>query len=180
MPPHPLTNFEIQKYYQNEPKFTGVYSRNNLPRNNLIKDRAYLINLDEYKSVETHWIALFQPENIDPQDVPRTSHSNLHRMSPKDSIRPSRECPDRTSWGRPEMTSRGLSNLMFKGRPQEVDSGRPQDFLRSSPGRSSKYSHLDVPKFLLTFLSELIAFQHSRCTENPVKLLRWSIFCEIS
>ena len=32
MPPHPLTNFEIQKYYQNEPKFNGVYSRNNLPK----------------------------------------------------------------------------------------------------------------------------------------------------
>ena len=29
MPPHPLTNFEIQTYYQNEPKFNGVYSRNN-------------------------------------------------------------------------------------------------------------------------------------------------------
>ena len=29
MPPHPLTNFEIQKYYENEPKFNGVYSRNN-------------------------------------------------------------------------------------------------------------------------------------------------------
>ena len=31
MPPHSLTNFEIQKYYQNEPKFNGVFSRNNLP-----------------------------------------------------------------------------------------------------------------------------------------------------
>ena len=31
MPSHPLTNFEIQKFYQNEPKFNGVYSRNNLP-----------------------------------------------------------------------------------------------------------------------------------------------------
>ena len=31
MPPHPLTNFEIQKYYENEPKFNGVYSRDNLP-----------------------------------------------------------------------------------------------------------------------------------------------------
>ena len=30
MPPHPLTHFEIQKYYENEPKFNGVYSRNNL------------------------------------------------------------------------------------------------------------------------------------------------------
>ena len=35
MPPHPLTNFEIQKYYQNKPKFNGVYSRNNLSK---IKD----------------------------------------------------------------------------------------------------------------------------------------------
>ena len=30
MPPHPLTNFEIQKYYQNELMFNGVYSRHNL------------------------------------------------------------------------------------------------------------------------------------------------------
>ena len=34
MPPHPLTNFEIQKYYQNEPRFNGVYSKNNLPGKN--------------------------------------------------------------------------------------------------------------------------------------------------
>ena len=45
MPPYPLTNFEIQKYYQNEPKFNDVYSRNNLTE---IKDRAYLINLDDF------------------------------------------------------------------------------------------------------------------------------------
>ena len=57
MPPHPLTNFEIQKYYQNEPRFNGVYSRNNLPKK--IKDGAYVINLDEYADVGTHWIALF-------------------------------------------------------------------------------------------------------------------------
>ena len=31
MPPHPLTNFEIQKYYENEQRFNGVYSRDNLP-----------------------------------------------------------------------------------------------------------------------------------------------------
>ena len=57
MPPHPLTNFEIQKYYQNEPRCNGVYSRNNLPKT--IKDRAYVINLDEYADVGTHWIASF-------------------------------------------------------------------------------------------------------------------------
>ena len=37
MPPHPLTNFEIQKHYKREPKFNGVYSKNNLPK---IKDGA--------------------------------------------------------------------------------------------------------------------------------------------
>ena len=41
---HPLTNFEIQKYYQNEPKLNGVYSRNNLLK---IKDGTYVISLDE-------------------------------------------------------------------------------------------------------------------------------------
>ena len=41
MPSYPLTNFEIQKYYQNQPKFNGIYSRNN-----------------EFKSIGSHWIAL--------------------------------------------------------------------------------------------------------------------------
>ena len=50
MPPHPLRNFETQKYYQNEPRFNGVYSRNNLPET---KDGTYVINLDEYKSIRT-------------------------------------------------------------------------------------------------------------------------------
>ena len=57
MPPHPLTNSEIEKYCQNEPGYNGVFSRNNLPKK--IKDRAYVIILDEYADVGTHWIALF-------------------------------------------------------------------------------------------------------------------------
>ena len=61
MLPHPLTNLEIQKYYQNEPRFNGVFSRNNLPKK--IKDGAYVINLDEYGDVGTHWIALFCNRN---------------------------------------------------------------------------------------------------------------------
>ena len=61
MPPHPLTKFEIQKYYQNERKFNGVFSRNNLLLK--IKDGAYVINLDEYVDVGTHWIALFCKRN---------------------------------------------------------------------------------------------------------------------
>ena len=57
MTPHPLTNFEIQAYYQDEPRFIGVYSRGNLT--NKIKDGAYVINLDEYSDIGTHWIALY-------------------------------------------------------------------------------------------------------------------------
>ena len=52
---YPLTNFEIQKYYQNEPRFNGVYSRDNLTE---IKDGAYVINLNEYSDIRTHWVAL--------------------------------------------------------------------------------------------------------------------------
>ena len=44
MPPHLLTKFDIQKYCQNEPRFNGVHSRDNLLK---IKDGAYVVNLDE-------------------------------------------------------------------------------------------------------------------------------------
>ena len=33
-----------------------LIQKNNLPK---IKDQAYVINLDEYKSIRTHWIALY-------------------------------------------------------------------------------------------------------------------------
>ena len=61
MPLHSLTNFEIQKYYQNEPRFNGVYSRDNLPK---IKDGAYIINLDEYADIGTHWVALYVVNDV--------------------------------------------------------------------------------------------------------------------
>ena len=66
MPPLPLTNFEIQKYYKNETKFNGVYSRDNLPKtkcNEKIKDGAYVINLDEYSDTGTFWVALYVCNN---------------------------------------------------------------------------------------------------------------------
>ena len=44
-------------YYQNKPRFNGVYSRDNLPHK--IKDGAYVINLGEYSDIGTHWIALY-------------------------------------------------------------------------------------------------------------------------
>ena len=46
-----LPYFEIQKYYQNEPKLNGVYSRNNLSK---IKDVLYIINLNAYEAIRTH------------------------------------------------------------------------------------------------------------------------------
>ena len=53
MPPHPLTTFEIQKYYKNEPRFNGVYSGG-----------AYMINLDEYSDLGAHWVALYNNNNV--------------------------------------------------------------------------------------------------------------------
>ena len=61
MPPHPLTNFEIQKYHENEPRFNSVFSRDSLPKK--IRHGAYVINLDEYEDTGTYWIALFCEKN---------------------------------------------------------------------------------------------------------------------
>ena len=57
LPPHPLTNFKIQDYYRNEPRFNGVFSRDNL--GSAVKNGAYVINLDEYHDIGTHWVALY-------------------------------------------------------------------------------------------------------------------------
>ena len=100
MPPHPLTNFEIQKYYENEPRFNGVFSRDNMPKK--IKDGAYVINLDEYADVGTHWITLFckrseivdfdsfgvehVPEKIKEFDENKNIKANIFRVQSNDSI----------------------------------------------------------------------------------------------
>ena len=99
MQPHPLTNFEMQKYYENEPKFNGAYSRNNLSK---IKDREYMINLDEYESIETYWIVLYiNPKNVTyfvsfgvehiPKDIRKffgnkNIITNIYRIQAYDSI----------------------------------------------------------------------------------------------
>ena len=62
MPHHTLASFEIHMYYQNKPKFNGVYWGSNLTK---IKDGAYVINFDEFKSIVAHWITLFvKAENV--------------------------------------------------------------------------------------------------------------------
>ena len=65
MPPNPLTNFEIQKYFENEPRFNGAYSRNNLLERSSteIKDGACIINLDEYSDIGIYWVALYVSNN---------------------------------------------------------------------------------------------------------------------
>ena len=55
MLPHLLTNFKTKKCYQTKPKSNGVYSRNNLGKR---KNRTFVINLDEHKSIRIHLIAL--------------------------------------------------------------------------------------------------------------------------
>ena len=59
--PHPFTNFEIKNYYEKEPKFNGVYSRDNSPKTT--ENGAYVINLDEYAEAGTHWVALYVKNN---------------------------------------------------------------------------------------------------------------------
>ena len=60
MPLHCLTNFETQKYYQNEPRFNGVSFRDDLQK---IKDGEYVVNFDGYSDIGTHWIALYIQNN---------------------------------------------------------------------------------------------------------------------
>ena len=116
-PPHPFTNFEIQEYYQNERRFNGVFSGDNLP--NSIKNGAYVINLDEYHDIGTHWVALYVNnktiiyfDSFGVEHIPReimkfiTSKkiiTNIYRIQAFDSIMCSYFCI-------------GLINFMFNGK----------------------------------------------------------------
>ena len=87
------------KYCQSEPKFNGLYSRDNLP--NKIKDSAYVINLDEYSDIGTHWIALYSLNNVTyfdsfgvehiPKEIKifignKNMQTNVFRMQAYDSV----------------------------------------------------------------------------------------------
>ena len=100
LPPHPLINFEIQEYYQNEPRFNGAFSRDNL--DSAVKNGAYVINLDEYHDIGTHWVALyvynktvtyfdsFGVEHIPKEIMKFIAHkkiiTNIYRIQAYDSI----------------------------------------------------------------------------------------------
>ena len=100
LPFHPLTNIEINEYYKNEPRFNRVCSRDNL--SNKIKKGAYVISLDEYRNIGTHWIALtvktneviyfdsfgveYIPKEINKFIGNKNIKSNIFRMQAYDSI----------------------------------------------------------------------------------------------
>ena len=82
-----MTNFEIMDYYKNEPRFNEVYSRNNLPKT--IKKGAYVINVDEYDDIGTHWIALYVRNDciyFDSFDVEYISNEIQQFFGNKDTI----------------------------------------------------------------------------------------------
>ena len=126
LPPHPLTNFEIQEYYQNEPRFNGVFSRDNLTNSirpkglgSAVKNGAYVINLDEYHDIETHWVALCVNnktisyfDSFGVEDIPRGIMkfiarkkiiTNIYRVQAYDSIMSGYFCI-------------GFINIMFNGK----------------------------------------------------------------
>ena len=99
MPTLPLANFEIQKPYENKSNFNDAYSRIDIHK---IKYRVYVINLDEYKSIGTHWIALYVDgdnvtyfESFGVEHIPKEIKkfitnkdiiTNIYRMQAYDSI----------------------------------------------------------------------------------------------
>ena len=122
------------KYYKNESRFNGVYSRDNLP--NKIKDGAYVINLDEYSDIGTHWIALhvknnnityfdsFGVEHI-PEEVKafiknKNIKTNIFRTQAYDSITCGYFCT-------------GFINFMLKGESLTEDTNLflPNDFKKN-------------------------------------------------
>ena len=134
MQPHLLTNFEIMKYYEDESRFNGVYSRDNLP--NKIKDGAYVINLDAYSDIGTHWIDLyvknkdityfdsFGGEHI-PKEIKafiknKNIKTNIFRMQAYNSIMCGYFCI-------------GFINFMFKGKTltEYANLFSPSDFTKN-------------------------------------------------
>ena len=122
------------KYYENKSRFNDVYSRDNLP--NKIKVGTYVINLDEYSDIETHWIALYLKNNdityLDSFGVEhirkeikafiknRNIKTNIFRIQAYDSIMCGYFCV-------------GYINFMFKGKSliEYTNLFSPNDFKRN-------------------------------------------------
>ena len=118
------------KYYENESRFNGVYSRDNLPK---IKDGAYIINLDKYSDIGTHWVALWVNNNVTyfdgfgvehiPKEIIkfiRNIKTNIFRIQAYDSIMCGYFCI-------------GFVDFMFKGKSltEYTNLSSPNDFKRN-------------------------------------------------
>ena len=135
MPPHPLTNFEIMKYYENEPKFNGVYSRDNL--SNQVKDGAYVINLDEHSDIGTHWIAFYLKnndityfDNFGVEHIPKKIKAFIKNRNIKTNIFRIQACADSIMCG---YFCIGFINFMFKGKSltEYTNLFSPNDFKKN-------------------------------------------------
>ena len=76
--PHPLTNFETQRYHQNEPRFNGVFSGNKSPKK--IKDGAYVIVYFDSFGVE------HLPEEIKESIGNKNIKANIFWVQANDSV----------------------------------------------------------------------------------------------
>ena len=76
-------------YYQNEPRFNGVCSRDNFP--DIIKDGAHVTNLDEYSDIGANWIALYVNTKTVPKEIKKFINNkniiaNVFRIQAYDSV----------------------------------------------------------------------------------------------
>ena len=135
----------------------------------------------------TFYLEVTWPENINLQDVPRTVPSSVSRTSTKDPIC---HCVDVRNWRPGEVLIWSFEDAL-KWHPEDALIWRSRNLpWRTFKARISDYVGLSVgcPKICFNFSFQtysvdqiyLKAIQHSRCTENPIELLRWSLFCEIS
>ena len=100
LPAHPLTNFEIQEYYQNEPRFKGVFSRDNLP--NIIKNGALFVNNKTVTYFDSFGVEHI-PKEIIKFIVHKKIITNIYRIQAYDSIMCAYFCI-------------GFINFMFNGK----------------------------------------------------------------
>ena len=99
-----------KKYYQNEFKFNGVYSRNTLPK---IKDGAYIINLDEYKLIRNPWIDFYvNGDNVT---------TNTFRIQAYDSIMSEYFCTEFTDFMLKDKSFLKYSKLFSPNKYEKYD-----------------------------------------------------------
>ena len=133
MPPHPLTNLQIQKCYQSNSEFNDVYSRNNLSK---IKDETY-INLDEYESIGTHGIALYvNVENVTYFDSFEVEHTpkQIRKLIAKESKRRNNYRKQAFNSIMCQYVSIGFINFMLKGESLSecINSFSPKEYNKNN------------------------------------------------